>query len=92
MVPKSSSMGWVAHEARRREKRMHINFGWKPQRTKPLGTFRHTWENSIKMGAEVCIVEGSRQVNGKCNRPWRPIGLWDVEAPTFSRQSAHRWR
>jgi hypothetical protein len=20
-----------------------------------------------------------------CNRPWRPIGLWDVEAPTFSR-------
>jgi hypothetical protein len=27
-----------------------------------------------------------------CNRPWRPIGLWDVEAPTFSRQSAHRCR
>jgi hypothetical protein len=27
-----------------------------------------------------------------CNRPWRPIGLWDVEAPTFSIQSAHRWR
>jgi hypothetical protein len=26
------------------------------------------------------------------NRPWRPIGLWDVEATTFSRQSAHRWR
>jgi hypothetical protein len=25
-------------------------------------------------------------------RPWRLIGLWDVEAPTFSRQSAHRWR
>jgi hypothetical protein len=20
-----------------------------------------------------------------CNRPWRPVGLWDVEAPTFSR-------
>jgi hypothetical protein len=27
-----------------------------------------------------------------CNRPWRPIAVWDVEAPTFSRQSAHRWR
>jgi hypothetical protein len=26
-----------------------------------------------------------------CNRPWRPIGLWDVEAPTFFRKSAHRW-
>jgi hypothetical protein len=23
---------------------------------------------------------------------WRPIALWDVEAPTSSRQSAHRWR
>jgi hypothetical protein len=20
-----------------------------------------------------------------CNKPWRPIGLWDVEAPTFDR-------
>jgi hypothetical protein len=27
-----------------------------------------------------------------CNRPWRPIGLWEVETPTFSRHSAHRWR
>jgi hypothetical protein len=27
-----------------------------------------------------------------CNRPWRPVWLWDVEVPTFSRQSAHRWR
>jgi hypothetical protein len=25
------------------------------------------------------------------NRPWRPVGLWDVEAPTFYRQSDHRW-
>jgi hypothetical protein len=22
----------------------------------------------------------------------QPIGLWDVEAPTFSRQSSHKWR
>jgi hypothetical protein len=27
-----------------------------------------------------------------CSRSWRPIGLWDVDAPTFSGQSAHRWR
>jgi hypothetical protein len=26
------------------------------------------------------------------NRLWRPIGLWDFEAPTFSTQSTHRWR
>jgi hypothetical protein len=25
------------------------------------------------------------------NTPQTHIGLWDVEAPTFSRQSAHRW-
>jgi hypothetical protein len=30
--------------------------------------------------------------NCSCNRPWRPVGLWDVEVPTFSRQSAHRRR
>jgi hypothetical protein len=26
------------------------------------------------------------------NRPWMPIGLWDVKNPTLSRQSAHRSR
>jgi ssDNA-binding Zn-finger/Zn-ribbon topoisomerase 1 len=25
------------------------------------------------------------------NRLWRPIGLWDVKAPTLFRQSAHGW-
>jgi hypothetical protein len=25
-------------------------------------------------------------------RPWRPIVLREVEAPTFPKQSAHRWR
>jgi hypothetical protein len=27
-----------------------------------------------------------------CNRPCRPIGLWDVEAHTFSKRSVQRWR
>jgi hypothetical protein len=34
---------------------------------------------------------GTVKVNYPCNRPWTPIGLWDVEAPTFSRQLAHIW-
>jgi hypothetical protein len=33
-----------------------------------------------------------KKVKYPCNRPWRPIGLWDVEDPTFSRQSVHSWR
>jgi hypothetical protein len=28
--------------------------------------------------------------NYPCNRKWRPIGLRDVDDPTFSRQSVHR--
>jgi hypothetical protein len=28
---------------------------------------------------------GKKRQNYLCNRSWRPIGLWDVEAPTFSR-------
>jgi hypothetical protein len=27
-----------------------------------------------------------------CNKPWKPVGLWDVEVPTFSRISSHKWR
>jgi hypothetical protein len=27
-----------------------------------------------------------------CSRQWIAIGLWDVEVPTFSRQSAQRWQ
>jgi hypothetical protein len=29
---------------------------------------------------------------GEVKETFRPIGLWDVRAPTFSRQSTHRWR
>jgi hypothetical protein len=31
-----------------------------------------------------------KRQNYSCDRPRKPIGLWDVEAPTFSRESAHR--
>jgi hypothetical protein len=27
-----------------------------------------------------------------CYRPWRPLGLREVEAPTLLRQTANRWR
>jgi hypothetical protein len=34
---------------------------------------------------------GKRQ-SCPCNRTWKTIGLGDVEVPTFSRYSSHRWR
>jgi hypothetical protein len=33
-----------------------------------------------------CLRITTHKKNNPSNRPWRPIGLWDVEAPTFSRQ------
>jgi hypothetical protein len=36
-------------------------------------------------------VYKGKKVKLPYNRPWRPIGLLDVEAPTFSRPSAHTW-
>jgi hypothetical protein len=38
------------------------------------------------------LVLGKNRYGYPYNRPWRPIVLWGVEVPTFSRQSAHRWR
>jgi hypothetical protein len=51
---------------------------------------RNVWKVTI-------LVIVSRQSQCKryiypWNKPWKPIELWEVEAPTFSRQSAHRWR
>jgi hypothetical protein len=37
----------------------------------------------------VCIYV--KRSSCPCNRPWKPIGLWEVEVPTFSRQSAEGW-
>jgi hypothetical protein len=38
------------------------------------------------------ISKSKKVMRYPCNRPWRPIGLWDVKDPTLSRQSAYRWR
>jgi hypothetical protein len=38
------------------------------------------------------VLKKVRKWSYPCNRLRRPIGLWDVEDPTLSRQSAHRWQ
>jgi hypothetical protein len=35
--------------------------------------------------------ENHKSYKNPRNRPWRPIGLWNIEASTFSKHSAHRW-
>jgi hypothetical protein len=46
------------------------------------------WNVTAARGKKCWLL---RKVNYPCNTPWRPIGLWDVEASIFSSQSAHRW-
>jgi hypothetical protein len=41
---------------------------------------------------KIAVILLTTKKNYPCNRPWRPIGFWEVEVPQFSRQSAHRWR
>jgi hypothetical protein len=50
---------------------------------------------NIKSKEATCpLVIGSsskklKEIFLRLNMPWRPIGMWDVEDPTLSRQSAH---
>jgi hypothetical protein len=44
---------------------------------------------------ELCVYNSSYAQSVKSyssNKPLRPTSLWDIEDPTLSRQSAHRWR
>jgi hypothetical protein len=51
----------------------------------PLGEWEDKWKKRVHHLS-------LHYVNWHNFASWRPIGLWDVEALTFSRQSAHRWR
>jgi hypothetical protein len=44
--------------------------------------------NARQIGVSMCKQKQSYP----CNRPWRPMRFWNVEDPTLSRRSAHRWR
>jgi hypothetical protein len=35
--------------------------------------------------SQILVLVKVNRLSCPYNRPWRPIGLWDVEAPTFSR-------
>jgi hypothetical protein len=73
-----------------RNKRLYFRCQWSPSVlhfrqnhcTNRLVPQHHCWKRGRPHGKEIYL----------CNRPWRPIRLWDVEAPTLPMQSAHRWR
>jgi hypothetical protein len=52
----------------------------------PLESISRIWREGDNYECHVIRVHLSYH----CNRLWRPIGLWEVKAPTFSRQSALR--
>jgi hypothetical protein len=37
---------------------------------------------------ELSMMSVLCKTNSPCNRSWRPVGLWVVDDPTFSRQPA----
>jgi hypothetical protein len=67
----------------------HLNEYYTP--LKPITIF-----NTLYMKCLISLLNRTKHVLKKVKfslyRPWRPLGLREVEAPTFSRQSAHRWR
>jgi hypothetical protein len=84
--------GWVGHRAdmdnveNRKISCACQESNYDSPATQPL-THRYTdWD----IPARHCILFTSESY--PCNRPWRPIGLWDLEGPTFSKRSAHRRR
>jgi hypothetical protein len=56
------------------------------------GSYQTMWcygsTTQLYLGRKVKVKKQSCS----CKRPWRPIALLCVEAPTFLRQSVHRWR
>jgi hypothetical protein len=84
---------WISHR--------HMNISAKikeelPGRTALILLTRHgphrKWCASNSYILRIYSLRSKKGKSYPCNKPWRPIGLWDVEASTFSRQSAHRWR
>jgi hypothetical protein len=57
-----------------------------------LTTTRTTPWLSMALSSGKLVLNHPRYKKQSCprNRPWRPIGLWDVEDPTLSRRLAHR--
>jgi hypothetical protein len=71
---------------------MYIQFTFCVTHSSQLNTIKYNRIKNLR-----CVVHSYNKKNKKIksyprNRPWRPVGLWDVKDPTLSRQSAHRWR
>jgi hypothetical protein len=57
---------------------------------KELQSSGHSTASSYLSQTNISLLENILLFSCPSNRLWRPIGLWDVEVPTFSRQSVQR--
>jgi hypothetical protein len=58
----------------------------------PNSTLEECVETDRLQRVKGWIADVKRKAKLSCNSLWRSIGMRDVKAPTFSRQSANRWR
>jgi hypothetical protein len=74
---------------------MHCTYPIHHKVTKRNANMFHLWPIEVNSWIHIRIAylwwPKTLEKNYPRNRPWRPIGLWDVKGPTLSRQSAHRW-
>jgi hypothetical protein len=54
--------------------------------------FMNCYTGDQRMNHTSILLIGKIRCSYPCYRPWRPIGLREVEAPTFLRQTVNRWR
>jgi hypothetical protein len=50
------------------------------------------WSHSRKYWGTFEFLKKKKSWKYPCNRPWRPLGLREVENPTLLRQTANIWR
>jgi hypothetical protein len=70
----------------------YLGFPWQFSFHRLLDNHRHLSSEAGTIGQTVADVPSGHSLTPRypCNRPRRAVGSWDVEDPTFSRQSTHR--
>jgi hypothetical protein len=68
---------------------IHLLYAGQRSSMWPRGWISCWWMWAIKSQVLPFLMHACPRLE-PCIKQWRPIGLWDIEASTLSRQSAHR--